>query len=160
MLPEPDCPADLRDLTQGQHLVIWAMRAFATGQADCPLVARVFESVCGAHAGEARLAFLVFVQRLGLRGRHRICVGAPGRLELTGDEQRMAALFADAQAHARDRFDARLAVLLGRPPEASFFAAAQMVTRALALEGRLLQPFPWRDAPDAPDVPDALSDAA
>lgn len=157
MLLEPERPADLRDLTQGQHLVIWALRAFATGQAGCPLVARVFESVCGARAGEARLAYLVFVQRLGLRGRRRICVGAPGRLELTADEQRMVALFADAQAHARDRFDGRLAALLGRPPEASFFAAARVVTQALALEGRLLHPLPWRDVPDAPD---ALSDAA
>ncbi|WP_374574422.1 hypothetical protein [Phenylobacterium sp.] len=139
--PDPAAPADLRELTRGEHLVVWALRAFVADCFDHAMVRRGFEDACGARAPEASMAFLVFAQALVLRGRRRICVGAPGRLALTRDEQQIAALFADAQAADRAGFDARLAFLLGRPAEAPFFAAAETTARALAACGRRLRAF-------------------
>ncbi|MFN3520732.1 MAG: hypothetical protein ACK4YQ_00675 [Phenylobacterium sp.] len=137
--PDPAAPGDLRELTYGEHLVIWAMRAFVAGRIDCPVVVREFETACGALAVEARRAFLVFAQQLVLRGRRRIAVSVPGRLALTRDEQQIAALFADAQAGDQAGFDARLAWLIARPPEPPFQAAAGVVAQALAMSGRRLR---------------------
>jgi hypothetical protein len=149
--PDPAAPGDLRDLTYGEHLVIWAMRAFVAGRAECPVVVKEFDSACGALAVEARNAFLVFAQQLALRGRRRIAIGAPGLLTLTRDEQQVAALFADAQAGEEFRFDARLSWLLGRPAEPPFFAAASVAAKALAMAGRKLRsPIEQRIAADAP----------
>lgn len=144
--PDPAAPGDLRELAYGEHLVVWAMRAFVAGRIDCPVVVREFESACGALAVEARTAFLVFAQQLVLRGRRRIAVSVPGRLTLTRDEQQIAALFADAQGQDQARFEARLAFLLGRPAEAPFFAAASVVAQALAMAGRRLRAFPGGQA--------------
>lgn len=140
--PDPAVPGDLRELTYGEHLVVWAMRAFVAGRFDCPVVVREFESACGALAVEARNAFTVFAQQVVLRGRRRIAVSVPGRLTLTRDEQQIAALFADAQGGEADRFDARLSYLIARPSEAPFFAAASVVGQALAMTGRRLRAFP------------------
>jgi len=139
--PDPAAPGDLRELAYGEHLVVWAMRAFVAGRIDCPVIVREFESACGALAVEARTAFLVFAQQLVLRGRRRICVSVPGRLTLTRDEQQIAALFADAQAGEGVRFEARLAYLLGRSAEPPFYAAACVVAQALAMSGRRLRSF-------------------
>lgn len=144
--PDPAAPGDLRELAYGEHLVVWAMRAFVAGRIDCPVVVREFETACGALAVEARTAFLVFAQQLVLRGRRRIAVSVPGRLTLTRDEQQIAALFADAQGQDQARFEARLAFLLGRSAEAPFFAAASVVAQALAMAGRRLRAFPGGQA--------------
>jgi hypothetical protein len=147
MRPDPAGPADLRDLDYGEHFVIWTLRALVVGRGRCRLVEREFESACGALAVEARGAYFVFVRQLSLRSRRRISVGAPGSLCVTRCEQLIAALFADAQAGAEARFNARLSFLLGRPVEAPFFAAASVVAQALALSGHALRGLPSVERP-------------
>lgn len=151
MTPDPLGPADLRELSYGEHLVVWALRAFAAGRMDCPTLVREFRSGCGDLATEARNAFTVFAQQLAVRGRRAITLAAPGCLTLTRDEQVVCALFADAQAGRETRFAARLAFLLGRPAEAPFFAAATVTAQALSLNGHRLSAFSTANgAPDAP----------
>ncbi|MCC7268203.1 MAG: hypothetical protein IT546_12835 [Caulobacteraceae bacterium] len=141
MTPDPLGPADLRELSYGEHLVVWALRAFAAGRIQCPTLVREFRSACGELAAEARNAFIVFAQQLAARGRRPIVLAAPGCLTLTRDEQIVCALFADAQGGAEARFEARLAYLLGRAAEPPFFAAAEVTARALALNGHRLAAF-------------------
>lgn len=141
MTPDPLGPSDLRELSYGEHLVVWALRAFAAGRIECPTLVREFRSACGDLAGEARNAFIVFVQQLAARGRRPIVLAAPGCLTLTRDEQIVCALFADAQGGAEARFEARLAYLLGRAAEPPFFAAAGVTARALSLNGHRVAAF-------------------
>lgn len=141
MAPDPLGPADLRELSYGEHLMVWALRAFAAGRIQCPTLVREFRSACGDLATEARNAFIVFAQQLAARGRRPIVLAAPGRLTLTRDEQIVCALFADAQSGAEARFEARLAYLLGRPAEPPFFAAAGVTAKALSLNGHRIAAF-------------------
>ena len=141
MAPDPLGPSDLRELSYGEHLVVWALRAFAAGRIECPTLVREFRSACGQRADEARNAFIVFAQQLAARGRRTIVMAAPGCLALTRDEQIVCALFADAQGGAEARFEARLAYLLGRPAEPAFFAAARVTAQALSLKGHRIAAF-------------------
>ena len=141
MTPDPLGPSDLRELSYGEHLVVWAMRAFAAGRIQCPTLVREFRSACGDLASEARNAFIVFAQQLSARGRRPIVLAAPGCLTLTRDEQIVCALFADAQAGEEGRFAARLTYLLGRAAEPPFFAAAGVTAKALSLNGHRIAAF-------------------
>ena len=138
MHPDPDAATDLRDLTHGEHLVVWTFRAFAAGRRDCPLMAREYRDACGDLAPQARAAAEVFAQHLRLQGRRPVVLGRPGVLTLTRDEQLLLAIFIAAQRGESDRGQAHLTWLLARPAPASFFAAASVVARALAASGHRL----------------------
>jgi hypothetical protein len=141
MAPDPLGPADLRELSYGEHLVVWALRAFATGRIQCPTLVREFHSACGDLASEARNAFIVFAQQLAARGRRAVVLATPGSLTLTRDEQIVCALFADAQGGQEARFNARLAYLLGRAAEPPFYAAAAVTAQALGRKGHRIAAF-------------------
>jgi hypothetical protein len=135
MYPDPAAPMDLRHLAYGEHLLVWSFRAFAVGRYDCPLIVREYGDACGDLAREARIAVQVFAQEVEMQGRRQICLGHPGRLGLTRDEQLLLAIFGAAQHGEEDRCTAHLTWLLAKPPSAPFYAAASVVAQALALKG-------------------------
>jgi hypothetical protein len=138
-MPKLDEHERLSDLTQGEHMLLWGFRAAAFGVADCRLVRRQFEEACGPLGLEALTALTVFVRELGLGGRRKISLAAPGSYRLTRDEQTVLALFASAQAEDYARLEAHLAWLLADAPRAPFPAAACMVAQALAMNGLVLR---------------------
>ena len=154
-MPQP-APADdhvrLCDLTQGEHMLLWAFRAHAFGAGDCRLVRRQFEETCGPMGLEALTALSVFVRELGLSGRRKVALAAPGSYRLTADEQSVLALFAAAQADDYPRLDAHLAWLLADAPRAPFPAAACLLAQAFALNGLLLRAPVAETAPVAAEA--------
>jgi hypothetical protein len=154
MHPDPALPCDLRDLTRGEHLLVWSLRAFAAGRIDCSIVARAYRDACGPLADPARNAFTVFGQQLAAQGRRPVILAPPGRLTLTRDEQLLLAVFAAAQAGDEPRCIAHLSWLLGRCPGPPFVAAATVVAKALACNGhgldRLEPVVPARPHPAPP----------
>lgn len=134
-----DDHARLGDLSQGEHMLLWAFRAVAFGAGDCHMVRRQFEEACGSLGLEALTALNVFVRELGLNGRRRITLAASGSYRLTRDEQSVLAVFASAQAEDYCRMESHLAWLLADAPRAPFPAAACLVAQALAMNGLVLR---------------------
>ncbi len=153
----PDDHARLCDLSHGEHMLLWAFRAAAFGAGDCHLVRRQFEESCGPLGIEALTALTVFVRELGLCGRRKITLAAPGSYRLTRDEQSVLALFAAAQAEDYARLDAHLAWLLADAPRAPFPAAACLVAQALSMSGYVLR-LPTIEAARPPEAPDGETD--
>ena len=137
--PDTDAPALLGDLLQGEHMLLWAFRASAFGAGDCHLIRRQFEDSCGPLGLEALTALQVFVRELGISGRRKVTLAAPGSYRLTRDEQSVLALFAAAQAEDYGRMEAHLAWLLADQPRAPFAAAACLTAQALAMNGYVLR---------------------
>ena len=92
--PSPDDHARLCDLTQGEHMLLWAFRAHAFGAGGCDLIRRQFSDALGPLGIEALTALSVFVRELGLVGKRRITLADPGSYRLTRDEQSVLAVFA------------------------------------------------------------------
>lgn len=129
----------LSDLTQGEHMLLWAFRATAFGVGGCELIRRQFDETCGPLGLEALTALTVFVRELGLTGRRKITLAAPGSHRLTRDEQSVLAVFASAQDEDYPRLEAHLAWLLADAPRAPFPAAACLVAQALSMNGLVLR---------------------
>ena len=143
----PDHPLRLCDLTRGEHMLLWAFRAQVFGVGDCDLVRRQFEEACGPLGLEALTALAVFVRELGVAGRRRIVLAAPGSYRLTRDEQSVLALFAAAQDEDYQRLDAHLSWLLADAPRGPFGAAACLVGQAFGFGGLLLRTPTGASAP-------------
>ena len=142
--PDPT-QADLRDLNRGEHLLLFAFRAMAVGQADCPTVRRTFVQGCGAQRGgaeEAYMALFVLVQQIGRTARRRLRLHVPGCPCVSEDEQALLAVFAAAQESLRsgDEGDlrARFTALSDSPHAECFLLAVQLVARTLAVAGHRL----------------------
>lgn len=147
--PDPSHPFDLRDLTYGEHLILWAFRAFAKGR-ECAIVRREFDHGCGDLAAEAFSAMRVFVQQLALRARRSILLAPPGCLTVVRDEQLVLCLFAATQAGDSERFAAHFRWLAGGPHDPVLERIAQIVTRALSLRGHRLRLFPLHETERPP----------
>jgi hypothetical protein len=143
----------LSDLTQGEHMLLWAFRANAFGVGGCELVRRQFEEACGPLGLEALTALTVFVRELGLTGRRKVTLAAPGSHRLTRDEQSVLAVFASAQDEDYPRLEAHLAWLLADAPRAPFPAAACLVAQALSMSGLVLRLPTVEAAPVDPAEP-------
>ena len=142
-------PVQLADLTQGEHMLLWGFRAVAFGRSDCRLVRQTFDDACGPIGREIRTALSVFVRELGVTGRRKVSLGAPGSFRLTRDEQLILAVFAAAQAEDYPRLEAHLTWLTAEGPRAPFPACACLVAQGLALNGLLLR-LPAAETPQAP----------
>ena len=153
-----DDHARLGDLSQGEHMLLWAFRATAFGAGDCRLMPRQLVENFGPQGQEALTALTVFVRELGLNGRRRITLAAPGSYRLTRDEQSVLALFASAQAEDYARLEAHLAWLLADTPRAPFPAAACLVAQALAMNGLMLR-LPTVEAAHMSAAPQADDEA-
>jgi hypothetical protein len=140
MTDTPDtAPVWLRDLTQGEHLLLWAFRAAAFGKPDCPIVRRTYDMSCGFAGLEALSAIKVFVSELRRRGRREVKVALPGTFALSRDEQLLISVFAAAQAQDYARMEAHLIWLTGRDAGPPFGAAACLVAEALGMSGFVLR---------------------
>ena len=138
-MPQSHDHVRLSDLTQGEHMLLWGFRAAAFGVGGCELVRRQFDEACGPLGLEALTALTVFVRELGLTGRRKITLAAPGSHRLTRDEQSVLAVFASAQTEDYARLEAHLAWLLADAPRAPFPAAACLVAQALSMSGLVLR---------------------
>lgn len=155
--PAPTAPDRLEDLLQGEHMVLWAFRAIAMGPADCRLVRRQFDMACGPAGSEALAALNVFVRELGINGRRKVTLAAPGSARVTRDEQLILAVFAAAQAEDYGRLEAHLAWLLADTPRPPFAAAACLTAQALGMNGYLLRLPVVEPAPPAEIEEDAAA---
>lgn len=153
--PTPDAPANLCELSQGEHMLLWAFRAHAFGVGGCGLVRRQFDQACGLAGAEALNGLAVFVRELALHGRRRVSLGVPGSYRLSRDEQLILALFAAAQGRDYPRLEAHLVWLVGGEPHALFGAAAALVAEAFEMNGLLLRMPELEAAPAADPAPDA-----
>lgn len=138
-MPCETTPAHLRDLTQGEHMLVWGVRAMAFEVGACPLVRRQFERACGMAGFEALNALEVFVRELARRGRRKVTLCVPGSYRLSRDEQLVVAIFAAAQAEDYARLEAHLAWLLADACQPPFPAAACLVAQAFAMNGLILR---------------------
>lgn len=129
----------LRDLSQGEHMLVWGFRAIAFGVGVCPLVRRQYEQACGVTGSEALNALEVFIRELARRGRRKVTLCVPGSCRLSHDEQLIVAIFAAAQIEDYPRLEAHLAWLLADTPRAPFAAAACLVAQAFNLNGLILR---------------------
>ncbi len=158
-MPQPDdiAPAQLSDLLQGEHMLLWAFRATAFGAGDCHLIRRQFEESCGPLGLQALAALSVFVRELGQTGRRKVTLAAPGSYRITRDEQSILALFAAAQAEDYPRMEAHLAWLLADQPRSPFPAAACLVAQGLEMNGFVLR-LPPVEARPVQETPPACDD--
>jgi hypothetical protein len=138
-VPCETSPAHLRNLSQGEHMLVWGFRALAFGVGDCPLVRRQYEGACGVTGSEALNALEVFVRELARRGRRKVTLCVPGSYRLSRDEQLIVAIFAAAQAEDYARLEAHLAWLLADACQPPFPAAACLVAQAFAMNGLILR---------------------
>ncbi len=145
--PDPSQPVDLSDLTYGEHLIVWAFRAFAKGR-ECVVVRKEFEHGCGEHAAQAFAAMRVFVQQLAMQGRRPITLAPPGCLTVVRDEQLVLRLFAAAQEHDADRFAAHFRWLAAGPHDPALERVVRFIADALAMRGHRLRPANELGAPE------------
>ena len=150
-LADPAAPTRLDDLSQGEHMLLWAFRALAVGVRDCRLITRQFDDACGPTGPEALAALSVFVRELGLDGRRKVTLAAPGSLCITRDEQLVLAIFAAAQAEDYIRLEAHLAWLLADQTRPPFAAAACLTAQALGMNGYVLR-LPTIDSGPLPET--------
>lgn len=132
-------PSRLGDLLRGEHTLVWAIRAIAFGAGGCPLLKRQFADCCGPIGTETLNALTVFVHELGLHGRRKVTLCAPGSYGLSCDERLLLALFAAAQAEDYGRMEAHLAWLLADAPRPPFGAAACLVAQAFGMNDLTLR---------------------
>ncbi len=127
------------ELGYAEHLLLQAVRAMAIGRGDCPMIQRAFDDACGPLANQAMTALFVLVKQLGWKSDRRLALHVPGCRGVSGDELMLLRAFADAQAAAEGRTDARLddqlSRLLGRAPDPSIRASIRMVAYLLSLNG-------------------------
>ncbi len=147
--PDPLAPSRLDELTQGEHILLWAFRVLAIGVHDCGLIQRQFDEACGPVGVEALAALTVFVHELGRGGRRKVTLAAPGSLCITRDEQLVLALFAAAQAEDYARLEAHLVWLLASEPRSPFAAAACLTAQVLGMNGYVLR-APEMETPASP----------
>lgn len=127
---------DLASLGYAEHLLIWSFRACAMGRWPCAMLEREYRDACGpAAAAEARGAVRAFARALETQTRRPIVLSPPGRLTVTGDEQRLIAIYAAAQDEDRARCETHLRRLLARPPNPHLFPLVQATAQALRVRG-------------------------
>lgn len=153
--PEAQSPRRLDDLLQGEHMLLWAFRTLAVGLGDCRLLKRQFDEACGPAGAQALAALSVFVRELGINGRRKVSVAAPGSACITQDERLILALFAAAQDEDYGRLEAHLAWLTAEPARPPYAAAACMTAQALGLGGYLLRTPQMTPPPEEAETPHA-----
>jgi len=143
----------LLDLAKPEHLLVWAFRAMAVGQADCPLVARTFQAACGSRGGDALAAYFTLVRYIGTLGRRRLQVHVPGCLCVSRDELAVVGVIAAAQSSIVDGDETllkmRLQFLIESTASENIVFYAQLVARALNAQGHRL-PLRLDEAGPAP----------
>ena len=159
MNPDPEVAADLRQLTPGGRMIVWALRATVAGLEDCPLMRKQFSDACGPGGEEARAAFGLFVRQLGMWGRRKVSVGTPGWLGMTRDEQLVLAVFDAAQRGHGPKLRAHLTWLTAGSETAPMLAAVLMVAQALSMSGVEVGPLGARPATPSAVVSDSGSTA-
>jgi len=138
------------ELTESEHLLLWALRAMAIGGGDCPALRHAFVRAGGPLGEEALACLFVAVKHLAFTGRRRLSVHVPGCRTISRDEQLLLQAFAAVPAVEADGWGGelcrRLAQIVGGP-------ADPVLRRAVAAAGRLLpacglqlprpEPAPW-----------------
>ncbi len=90
-----------------EHLLVWSWPRLATGRC-CPLMMDEFSAACGEDGPEVFATFCIFLKALGVAGRRKFAIGAPGCLAVTADERQVLTLLAAAQARAPALLEAHL----------------------------------------------------
>jgi len=132
----------VQNLDRPEHLLVWALRAIAIGNADCPLLDKTFAAACGPLGAEALSAYVLLVRAISLSGRRRLRVHAPGCPCVSSDEVAVVGVVAAAQASMREGDETLLKMRLrflveGEANEAIVFAA-QAIGRMLERRGHRL----------------------
>jgi len=126
----------IQDLDRPEHLLVWALRTIAVGQANCPLLDKTFAAACGPVGPEALAAYFLLVRSISASGRRRMRVHAPGCACVSLDEIAVVGVVAAAQASIRDADETLLKMRLGFLVDAT--ASEAIVFSAQAL-GRILE---------------------
>jgi hypothetical protein len=137
-----ETPGDIRDLRRAEHLLIRTLRAIAIGHGDCPRLHQAFEAVCGPQGGHALMTWFTLVRMIGMTGRRRLRLNAPGCVCLSCDERAMLAVIAAAQDGLRTgetaRLKAHLRWLVEGEPDPIFIHASNVVAEILEANGQRL----------------------
>jgi len=133
----------IQDLSRPEHLLVWALRAIAIGQGDCPLIAQTFAKACGPMGGRALQAYFILVKLIGMTGRRRLQVHVPGCPCVSPDERAIIGVVAAAQdsvlgSSGEKPLEMRLRFLIGCEPHRSFLFAAREVAEVLEASGHNL----------------------
>ena len=149
-----DRPGDLRDLERAEHMLVWAARAIAAGQASSPAVQQVFNGACGPHGAHVLNAYFALVKLVGISRGEPLRLHAPGCLGVSDDERELVAAVAAAQFDLRrgpksQRLEMVLERLIDGSPRAGVLSAARAVAHGLVIYGHLL---PTREAPPPADL--------
>jgi hypothetical protein len=149
-----DTPGDLRDLERAEHMLVWAARAIAAGQASSPAVHQVFNGACGPHGAHVLNAYFALVKLIGISRGEPLRVHAPGCLGVSDDEQELVATVAAAQQDLRNgaksrRLEVVMERFLDSAPRAGLLSAARAVAHGLTIYGHLL---PTRETPPPSDL--------
>lgn len=147
----PGHPGTVLTLTEGQRLVLWALRRSARPGDDAGAVERELARLLGPERGRlAHVALRCLLVLLALYGRRRLRLGADGWLDLTSDEVRVLQTLGAAQTGHGAALDAHLDWLIrseaaGRPAEACRAIAGALAGAHMAL------PLVVRQAPRVAD---------
>lgn len=147
-------PSDLRDLERAEHMLVWAARAIAAGQASSPPVQEVFNGACGPHGAHVLNAYFALVKLVGVSRGDPLKVHAPGCLAVSDDELELVAAVAAAQHDFRlgpksRRLEMALERFIEGIPRAGLLSAARAVAHGMAIYGHLL---PSRETPASADL--------
>jgi len=125
----------LTDLGFGAGFALWGFRSCARSQERCCVIVRGFQRTFGPDAPLAVGGLLALARILGVDGRRKIRLAAPGCIRLTSDELSVIAVLAAAQAHDEIRLEAHLSWLLACAPERRACIAARRTGRVFAAAG-------------------------
>lgn len=138
MRPAFSGPIPLRDLTYGEHLLVWTYRTTLRGEA-CPLVRHEFKYACGEAAGVAFAAMGDFVRQLRAQASRSILAPAPGRLNINDDEIALLTAFAAIQRGDQALFLVQLRRMAGGPVQPALLAPARTVAQTLLAGGHAIR---------------------
>jgi hypothetical protein len=153
-------PHSLEDLDPAEHLLVWSLRAMATGHGDCPALGQTFERLCGPLGHAALQAHFILVRMIGMSARRQLRVHTPGCPCVGVDETAVVGLVAAAQQALQlgagdNLLRLRLAFLIGQTSTETVRAAALGLAQTLKLSGRIL-PVRTEERTERTDEPAAL----
>ena len=124
--------------SEGEILLIGALRRAAAGQGGGALTRRDFAIAFPGDADEVLMTFRAFLATLAHAGRRKLRIGLPGSSLTMPDETLLITLLAAAQAGDDELVDAYLCWLARPGARASVAITARALATALAVHGHWL----------------------
>ncbi|MGB3455495.1 MAG: hypothetical protein WBG08_11295 [Litorimonas sp.] len=127
------------ELGFGAAVLVWCLRASATGHAHCPPVVTGMDRALGPDGDEGRIHILSLVRTLADAGHRTLHMTHPGGLGVTYDEVALVSALSASQKRLDTLRDAQLAWVLGTAPPPDLCDAVQRLGGIFLRSGHTIQ---------------------